>query len=196
MPRVTTVKKARKDQGSCSKCGAKIKAGDGYRWWKFRHGGVRIRCLKSGCAPKASDLTQSEIKGTLYSMQEGFVAEGDSPDDIASALRDFAEEVRNEVVEGLLQEKLDNIEQGMGHTNAPVYEELSSRKDELEAWCDEMESTADEIEGEEFEEETDEEPDAEGKDPEDAEEDKARRREEWLEELRDKARDAVGSCPE
>ena len=46
MARVTTVEKARKDQGNCSGCGDPIKVGDSYRWWKFLRGPRYVRCSK------------------------------------------------------------------------------------------------------------------------------------------------------
>ncbi len=66
------MKKARKDQGQCGKCGVQINAGNGYKWWKFRHGGRRIRCMNPKCAPRPSDLTQSEYYQTMYGIQEQF----------------------------------------------------------------------------------------------------------------------------
>ena len=70
MPRLNVVNKCRKSPGSCGKCGDKIDKGQPYKWWKFRYGGKRVRCAKPECAPKSSDLTQSEFYGTLYGIQE------------------------------------------------------------------------------------------------------------------------------
>ena len=68
--RITTVKKARKDQGTCSRCADPIRAGDSYRWIKFRMGGRRVRCMKPECAFRRSDMTTSDKLQMLYGAQE------------------------------------------------------------------------------------------------------------------------------
>lgn len=140
MPRVNRVAKARKAQGSCGKCHKTIAAGDPYIWVKPRYGGKRVRCTDPRCRFRPSELTSSEIRSEIYSAQEDWEDNG-GPLNVDLA-RDVVESLRN-VVE-MIQEKLDNIESGFGHTDLPVYEELESRKDDLEAWVDEGEGFADE----------------------------------------------------
>lgn len=138
MPRVYTTKKARKDHGRCRRCGTEILKGQTFYYYGFAFGADHKHCVN--CFPKPAELTQSEIKQTAYSIaEEGF--DQDTIDD----LRDRAEEIRGEIEElaELLQEKMDAIEEGMGHPYAPVYEELDERRDAIEGWAQEMESVVD-----------------------------------------------------
>jgi len=87
MARVKVVKKARKDQGKCGRCGEEIKAGMPYRHWSFRYGGTRKRCMKAECFPKMSDLTNNEKLATFYAAVESLEsARGGDKDDLASAI--------------------------------------------------------------------------------------------------------------
>ena len=148
MPRVTSVKKAQKSQGECSKCGVKIKKGDGYRWWKFRFGGRYVRCLKLECAPKPSDLTRSEFYGTLYGVEESLRSalddfrKGGDPVDLAGTLNELAEELRNLGSE--CQDKLDNMPEGLQQGDTGQL--LENRAQECESKADELESAASEVE--------------------------------------------------
>ena len=148
MPRVTIVKGARKDQGDCGKCGTKIKKGDSYHWWKFRYGGRHVRCLKPECAPKPSDLTQSEFYGTLYDIQDSVETaldefrNGGDPGDLASALNDAAGQLRDLGEE--CQGKFDNMPEGLQQGDTGQL--LENRAQECEGKADELESAASEIE--------------------------------------------------
>ena len=148
MPRVILVVKAQKNQGQCGKCQAPIKKGGGYKWWKFRFGGRRVRCLKPECSPKPSDLTQSEFYGTLYSIQESVETaldnfrNGGEPEDVASALNDAASELRELGEE--CRGKLDNMPEGLQQGDTGQL--LEQRADECESKADELESAASEIE--------------------------------------------------
>lgn len=195
MPRVTTVKKAQKAQGTCGKCGAKIKKGDSYRWWKFRYGGRRVRCAKPECAPKASDLTQSAFYGTLYSIEEtvsdavaAFEAGGE-PDDLASALREAAEELRNLGEE--CSSNRDNMPEGL--QDSETGELLQNRADECESKADELDSAADEVEGIEIHDDTAAFAESESLTPEESESEEAfqARLEEAMEAANEEARSGV-----
>jgi len=61
MARVHHVKRSRKDQGKCGKCGDALAKGSAYRHFApgFR-GRKRVRCMKGGCSPRPSDLTGSD----------------------------------------------------------------------------------------------------------------------------------------
>jgi hypothetical protein len=144
MPRVTTVKKAQKSQGTCEKCGNKIEVGSSYRWWKFRHGGRHVRCSDSKCAPRPSDLTQSEFYSTLYDLKDqlgtaldDFRAGGD-PSDLSSTLTDIAGELRTLGEE--CQEKLDNMPEGLQQGDTGQL--LQTRAEECDGKADELESAA------------------------------------------------------
>ena len=147
MARVTLVKKARKDQGSC-KCGTKIKTGDEYRWWQFRFGPRNVRCMKPECAPRGSDLTQSEFLSQLSNIEDS-VSEalsdfnnGSQPGDLASALSTAADELRTLGEE--CQEKKDNMPEGL--QEGDVGQLLEERASGCEEKADELESAASEIE--------------------------------------------------
>lgn len=148
MPRVNVVKKAQKDQGQC-KCGGEIKRGDGYRWWKFRYGGRRVRCMKPGCAPRPSDLTQSEFLGQLYDMEDALQAALDNfrngmsdPEDCAGVLNDLAQQLRDLGSE--CQDKFDNMPEGLQQGDTGQL--LENRAQECEGKADELESAASEVE--------------------------------------------------
>jgi len=148
MPRVTAVKKAQKDQGPCGKCQVEIKTGDGYRWWKFNFGGRYVRCLKAECTPKPSDLTRSEFYSALYGIEDSASAalddfrSGGDPSDLASALNDAAEQLRELGQE--CEEKLGNMSEGLQQGDTGQL--LENRAQECEAKADELESAASEIE--------------------------------------------------
>ena len=156
MPRVNIVKKAQKDQGQC-KCGAEIKRGDGYRWWKFRYGGRRVRCMKPGCTPRPSDLTQSEFLGQLYDMEDALQAALDDfrngtsdPGDCASALNDLAQQLRDLGSE--CQDKFDNMPEGLQQGDTGQL--LETRAQECESKADELEGAVSEIESVELHDDT------------------------------------------
>src|SRR5687768_5532152 len=140
MPRVTIVKAARKAQGTCGKCSAKISVGDGYRWWKFRYGGRRVRCVKPECAPRAGDLTQSAFYSQLYDIQDSFQAAVDNQS--ADDLRAAADELRS------LGEECSSYRDNMPDSlqDSETGELLQTRADECESRASDIESAADELE--------------------------------------------------
>lgn len=139
MPRVNTVKKARKDQGSCGKCGDALPAGSPYRFWKFRYGGKRKRCMKTECNPRRSDLTQSKL-GTVYDAQDEAheTLRGWDREDV-SVLRDALESLAGTVRE--VSEEYAEAAEPFGNQG-----ENQERADELESWADEIESKASDLE--------------------------------------------------
>lgn len=92
MPRINTVKKAMKDQGSCNSCGKEIKKGDSYKWIKFRYGGRRVRC--ESCQFKSGDLTQSEFLSQVYTLNDRLseLTNEMSLEDIQSEVEDIISE--------------------------------------------------------------------------------------------------------
>jgi hypothetical protein len=90
MPRVTHVKKARKDNPVCKK-------GEPYYWWKFRYGGKHY----SLTYPRPSQLTQSEFLSQIYDLGEeieGWTPSGDDDDwkeEAAAAISDWADQARS-----------------------------------------------------------------------------------------------------
>lgn len=134
MPRVTHVKRARKDNPVCKK-------GESYYWWKFRYGGKRYSLTR----PRASQLTQSAYFGTIYGMQEGIEDYAvDSADDFETLKDDITgqvDDLRDET-----QGSLDNMPESL--TYSPTGELLQERIDALEG----IESEIDCIEEFEFDE--------------------------------------------
>jgi hypothetical protein len=105
--------------------------------------------MKPACAPKASDLTQSEFLGTLYGLQErlseaveGFRGSGEAGD-LESELNDIASELRTLGEE--CQEKYDNMPEGLQQGDTGQL--LENRSQECESKADELESAASDIGG-------------------------------------------------
>lgn len=143
MPRVNTVAKARKAQGTCGKCGDEIGVGEGYRWIKFRHGGRHVRCMKPECRFRASDLTQSKMSA-VYAAQDN--AE-DSIGDCGSIedLKSLAEETAD-AIEGVAQEYRDSADAIHEHFEvSATADECEERADALEGWADTIRDSMDEF---------------------------------------------------
>lgn len=178
MPRVKT-KTARK-QARCNFCQDPIKPGQKYYSWSFRNRlgpGTKMRKHVEHGSPKASELTRSKMGGAYAANEaaEEAIAKADTPDDIASALRDCAnaiEEVQNDYQEGL-----DNKPEGLRDADTETQDKI----DQLSEFADSLNSAADDIEGEEFT------PDGNEDEAPDAPEQEA----EWLEGLRQKAVEAL-----
>ena len=153
MARVNRVAKAAKPN-KCGKCGEAIPVGSAYTWWKFRHGGKYVRCLK--CPPKGSDLTQSAFYGTLCDLEERYgaiTAEGADPSDVANELNDLAGEARD--LGETCQENLDNMPEGL--QQGSTGELLQERVDACESLADALEDLASQAENLEAPEEPEEE---------------------------------------
>lgn len=120
-------------------CGRELQPGEEYRLWAPRYGPKRIRCMVCP-APSRASMTGSEILSMAWDIADDDIsAEGlESIDDFESLRDDFAQRIQ-EVVD-LIQEKLDNIESGTGHTGLPVYEELDERRGMYEDWQQEVEA--------------------------------------------------------
>jgi hypothetical protein len=128
MPRVTYVKKARKDHPAGG-----IKKGDSYYWWKFRYGGKRF----SRTPPRQSQLTNSDKLSRVYAAQESVedaMGESALPDDWRGAVEDAANEVR-EVGEEY-QESCDNIRDQF--TDSPTADECEEKAEACESVASEM----------------------------------------------------------
>ena len=135
MPRVTFVKKARKDNPA-------VKAGESYYWWKFRYGGKHY----SRKYPRPSQLTQAKISTALSALEEVEDYNLKDYDDLqgfSEFIREQAETVR-EVAEEY-RESGQNIEDGFGHETYQS-QELLERADEVEQFADDWDNTADEVE--------------------------------------------------
>lgn len=148
MPRVTHVKKARKNVK-----GSNIKKGESYYWWKFRYGGKHV----SKTPPRMSQLTQSDFLGNMYAICEeieDLKAEDVSQEKI-DEIRDQLEQLRDET-----QDKLDNMPDQL--QEADTGQLLQSR---IEG-CDEMIDELDQIDLSELDDLTTKESEHEGEDDE------------------------------
>lgn len=140
MPRVNRVNKARKSQGRCGNCPTLIKVGDPYVWYKFRFGGKYVRCAKTACYPKASDLTRSEFYSQLYGIQDA-VSNAMANHDVDS-LRSAADDLRTLGEE--CSEKRSNMPDQLQDSDTGSL--LEERASECEDKASELESAADELE--------------------------------------------------
>jgi hypothetical protein len=184
--KVHTIEKSRKDQGECGKCGKPLPAGTGYRYWMpyFRSNTKRVRCLDAACTPPYSEL-ESGKAATIYAAQEAFeenVKGLDTKDDIEAAVQEVADAV-SEVAEEY-RSALDAWEYGN--------EQLEEKADHYESQHSEIESWefdgAEEWDRCEDHEEADADRDSESVE---ACDDCQLSKEEWLEEIRDAAREQV-----
>lgn len=186
--RVTTVAKSRKDQGKCGRCGKELPAGTGYLYWLpyFRSNYKMVRCLDAGCFPPISERESSKA-ATIYAAQESFEANvGDliTKDDIEAAVQEVADaitEVREEYESALdgweygneqLQEKVDHYESQASELDGWTFDGA----DEWEL-CDEHDEAEADREDEAVE----------------ACEQCQQNKEDWLEEMREAAREVVGA---
>lgn len=124
--KLEVVQKSRKDQGKCSRCGDALPAGSAYQYWYpgFRSKYKIVRCMKTECYPRPSERETSKA-ATILAAQESFhdnVGELETVEDIEAAVQEVAEavgEVRDEYQEALdawpsgneqIQEKVDTYE--------------------------------------------------------------------------------------
>lgn len=125
----------------CGKCGDKILPGTQYLWWQFKgQKGKNVRCTKSACRPRASDLTQGRI-GQVYAITEAvedaceqFRRDGDF-ESFQSEIESQCSEIESLADE--FQSGFDNMPEGLqqGDTGQMIeqrVEALNEYKDELE----------------------------------------------------------------
>ena len=138
MPKVTFVKKARKDIP-----GSNIKKGDSYFWFKFRFGPKY--CSKT--RPNRSQLTQSAFLSAWYDFEDEVNAMAGIDEDGVQELIGRAEEMRDEC-----QSSLDNMPEQLqessdsGNTLRERIDELDNFISELETIDFSMVKTEDELE--------------------------------------------------
>ena len=171
--RINQVKKAQKDQGTCS-CGTEITKGMPYQWIKFRYGGRRVRC--ESCRFRPSEMTQSKMS-QVFAAQEGledFMGswEGTDMEELKSEIENCCSEI-DEVVEEYREAAEAMGEGGTQH---------EERADELDGWKEELDCCLD---SEELDTDDD------GNDIQ-ITDDKA---DEWRSGLTSLVEDALGNCP-
>ncbi|QPX62614.1 hypothetical protein SEA_WOLLYPOG_63 [Arthrobacter phage Wollypog] len=182
--RTKTVQKAAKDQGKCGKCGVELPKGSGYVWWTmgFRSNHKYKRCLKPECFPRPSERESSKFV-TILSAQENFADNIDSletKDDIEAAVQEVGSAVREVADE--YYEALDLWPNGNEQLQEK-YDHYESQASEIESW---QSSGADEWDLCDAHEESD----RESEEVQECEQCNANF-EEWIEAIRDEAREAV-----
>lgn len=121
MPRVHTVKKARKAYPE-----AGIKKGDTYYWWQFRGSPVK----RSLTYPNRKQLTRSAFLQELYDIED-CISEMVDPEDLDDVLE------RIEALKDECQESLDNMPEALQETSDSGIL-LQERIDGLEEWYNDL----------------------------------------------------------
>lgn len=144
MPRVTHVKKARKD----IKRGDEIvvKKGESYYWWKFAYGSKNV----SKTPPKASQLTQSDFLSQMYEIEEAIEDVGSqSFEDLQSFVEDI--KGRLDCLQEETEDKLSNMPDQL--QEAPTGEMMQGRIDAAQEMIDDLDNIEFEINEDEIAEE-------------------------------------------
>lgn len=144
--KINQVKKARKDQGACGKCGVEIRKGDAYKWIKFRYGGRRLRCMNRGCMFRPSDLTSSDKLSRVYGAQEALEDalkgwDRKTLDHLSGAVEGCADDLREVASE--YEESADSIRDSF--PDSSTADECEEKAQGLEVWADEIEGAFEEI---------------------------------------------------
>jgi hypothetical protein len=201
--RITTVKAARKDAGSCVRCTEPILKGQGYQHVQASRFSPKFK-KHTSCPPfKSSELVYDDILGTLYDERDNALAiidqwdgaKEDQPDPIddlenaLSELADHAGEARDE-----WQSKLDEMPEGF--QRGPSGERLQEKIDAADSYESELQSVdLEEFDEQEFIDEAVEDIEEEDSDV------KAKlvaervqdHRQQWTEQQREEARDLIES---
>lgn len=126
----------------CGKCGEPIEKGQSYRWFKvgFRSRTKYIRCWKSGCTPKQSEMTTSKMAGVYAAIEDATAnleaLRGSHEEDtssIKSELESAAQSIRE-----VADEYREAAE--ASPTGLVFGEDLNERADAVEAGADEIEN--------------------------------------------------------
>jgi hypothetical protein len=134
---VHTVQHANKDQGKCEKDGTPLPKGSAYRWWTvgFRSRYKHVRCMKSTCTPRRSELESSLVSSVMAAQEDAeanlqalYGLDAGGGDDVAQSARDALEDVAASIDEVVRQYR-DQDEQfgGGGNTDS------AQRADDLDA---------------------------------------------------------------
>lgn len=170
------VRKARKDQGRCGRCGKPLPAGSAYQYWYpgFRSTQKIVRCMD--CTPRPSER-ESSLASSLLAAQESFednVDNLESVEDIEAAVQEVAEACQELATE--YESALDGWENGNEQLQEKV-DHYTDQSNEIDGWSWEGADQPDLCE------------DHEDEDCPACQE----KREEWIEEVREAAREVVNS---
>jgi hypothetical protein len=186
MPRVhTSTKSAAGRVYTCGACGKHITKGQKFHAWSFRFGGSHRQHAECGY-PRRGQLTQSKL-GVLYDAQDAAteaVEQTDQLSDLNDALQQVADTAREIAEEYREAVQAMNME-GNGTEN-------EERADTLDEYADALESVAGDIDGNDEWEAAEPEEGADA-DAEPLDED-GQTRDEWFDEYRQQALDAISDC--
>lgn len=132
LAKVTTVEKARKDQGHCGRCKTPLPAGSPYLWFTvgFRSSFKQKRCLDPKCFPSRSERESSKL-AQIWDAQDSFdVSTATTIEEIEQAVHDVGEQFAE-----VAQEYHDAAEDQNGNI---WNEEAQERGDTLESSADEL----------------------------------------------------------
>jgi Zn-dependent M32 family carboxypeptidase len=142
MPRVFKIEKSRVPH-KCGKCACEIEKGQPYVYWTKRVGfgrisGVKyVRCAKSECYPKQSELTSSEFHSAWESIKENTdFSSASTVEDLESARDEAVNEATN--LRDETQGKFDNMPEGLQQGDTGQL--LQERIDALEEVISNLES--------------------------------------------------------
>jgi DNA repair exonuclease SbcCD ATPase subunit len=193
MPRINSVKKARKEGNRCGRCGDAIEKGMPYRWIKFRYGGRHVRCEKISCGFRSSELTSSDKLSRVYGAQEQVedLCSGwdkESLEDLKSELEEPIQEIRDVGQE--YQESADNIREHFSESEKA--DECEEKAQELEQWADELETAKDGVD--DWPEDDEDEDDEESESKEEKKNADGQTRDEWAAAVVEEI-EGANSCP-
>ena len=174
----------------CDKCGKEIEVGQPYKWIAPKSGpyggSKKYRC---GECPTWHLWEYNYSRGAQVArvQYEGgdAISSAESLDDIKNALEEAAGEIRSLADEA--EEGANNIEDGFGHETYQS-QELREQSESLNSWadeCEEWEPSEEEPDLSDFEDEGDE----------SAEDQFTHATDEWLDNIRQEAQDALDSSP-
>lgn len=209
MARVHEIGRSNKSPGKCGRCNQTIPKGAGYRYAQpgFRSSRKLIRCMQPGCRFRPSELTtgkMSQVYAATESAEDMILGwDGEDAEDIKAAMTDCAEAVR------AVSEEYAEAAEAMGSAG----EEMQEKADELGSWADDIDSAADNLpekpgddedeellDKDEKKEKREHEAEFTGKTPkeddsEKTDKEKSEALDDWRNEVREEASEAVGNCP-
>lgn len=124
----------------CGKCGAEIQVGSPYRYWEpyFRSSAKAIRCMKSTCSPKMSELESSNLS-EAYAAQETALADLDGlsgdpgeTSDVTSIVETFGEALTDLAAQ--YREADEQFGGGGSTQSGETADALETSADELSSW--------------------------------------------------------------
>lgn len=194
----------------CQKCGTEILPGQPYKWIEPKMRGMMVRC--TSCPNwnvwEYSSSLSARIAEVQSNAADALAGDFESADDLTSILGDIASEIRSLAEEK--EEAASNMEEGFGHETYQSAE-IREQAEQLESWADEVENTdipeaptTDEVECEDEWHEEDEEdrdgdvcPECGGDTPQlvEADDVEGGTIDDWREEARNAAQEAVDNCP-